>query len=79
MKGQNGAPDATTKMFFTPVFRNGKWHLILTDSRHGETTVTQDGQTESKELYERRDSLKGVYREKRCSEGSQEITSGYRL
>ena len=63
MKGQNGAPDATTKMFFTPVFRDGKWHLILTDSRHGETTVTQDGQTKSKELYERRDSLKEVYRE----------------
>lgn len=62
-KGKNGAPDATTKMFFTPVYHNEKWCLILTDSRHGETTVTQDGQTDAKRLYEKRDSLKEVYRE----------------
>ena len=62
MKGQNGAPDAKTQMFFTPVYRDGTWHLILTDSRHGESTVTQEGETDAKELYERRDSLKKLYR-----------------
>ena len=61
MKGRNGAPDATTMMYFTPVYQDSKWHLILTDSRHGETTITQEGQKSPERIYERRDSLKDVY------------------
>ena len=61
MKGRNGAPDATTMMYFTPVYQDSKWHLILTDSRHGETTITQEGQKNPEKIYERRDSLKDVY------------------
>ena len=61
LKGRNGAPDATTMMYFTPVYQDSKWHLILTDSRHGETTITQEGQKNPEKIYERRDSLKDVY------------------
>ena len=48
-------------MYFTPVYQDSKWHLILTDSRHGESTITQEGQKNPEKIYERRDSLKDVY------------------
>lgn len=56
-KGKNGAPDATTYMFFTPVMYNGEWKLILTNSRNAEHPVSTD---------EQRDSLKAVYRNSRA-------------
>ena len=51
-KGQNGQPDAETKIFFSPVMLDGKWCLILTDSRNFEEPVTN---------YQQRDSLKERY------------------
>ena len=51
-KGEQGMPDATTKMFFTPVFYGGKWCLILTDSDHLESPIS---------TFEQRDSLNKRY------------------
>ena len=51
-KGQNGQPDAVTKLFFVPVMVAGQWCLILTDSRKFEEPVTN---------YQQRDSLKERY------------------
>ena len=51
-KGVDGMPDATTKMFFTPVFHSGKWCLILTDSRKLESPIS---------TFEQRDSLNQRY------------------
>ncbi len=51
-KGEQGMPDATTKMFFTPVFYSGKWCLILTDSERLEAPIS---------TFEERDSLNRRY------------------
>lgn len=51
-KGEQGMPDATTKMFFTPVFYGGKWCLILTDSDHLESPIS---------TFDQRDSLSKRY------------------
>ena len=51
-KGVDGMPDATTEMFFTPVFHSGKWCLILTDSRKLESPIS---------TFEQRDSLNQRY------------------
>lgn len=51
-KGQNGQPDAVTKLFFTPVMVDGKWCLILTDSKKFEEPITD---------FEQRDSLNQRY------------------
>lgn len=51
-KGQNGEEDAVTKLFFITVLHDGKWCLILTDSKHFEEPFTK---------FEQRDSLSERY------------------
>lgn len=52
-KGKNGAPDATSKMFFNPIFFHNKWCLVLDDSHQGTDAFVPAA---------KRDSMRGVYK-----------------
>jgi len=49
-KGENGAPDVTTKMFFKPVNYLGGWVLCLINSTTGDKPVLKPDQRDSMEL-----------------------------
>ena len=61
-KGEQGMPDATTKMFFTPVLFGGQWCLILTDSKHLESPISNFYQRDS--LKQRYDNYKKTTKKK---------------
>ena len=61
-RGQNGAPDAKTKYFFTPVKISDSWHLILTDHPSGERPVTD---------FNQRDSLEDLYKKSSVANDNQ--------
>lgn len=52
-KGENGQPDAVSKMFFNPIYYGNKWCLVLDDSHQG---------TDAFVPAEKRDSMREVYR-----------------
>lgn len=52
-KGQNGAPDATSKMFFNPIHFHNAWRLVLDDSHQGTDTFVPAA---------KRDSMRNVYK-----------------
>lgn len=52
-KGENGMPDATSKMFFNPVFAGNQWCLVLDDSHQGADTFVPA---------QKRDSMRNVYK-----------------
>lgn len=56
-KGRNGEPDATSKMFFNPIYHNERWCLVLDDSHQGTHTFVPT---------EKRDSMRGVYHKSRA-------------
>lgn len=62
-RGQNGAPDATTYFFFTPIYFMNHWCLILTDSPSGERPVSDE---------EDRDSLKALYKAAEAADKAEE-------
>lgn len=51
-KGENGKPDATSKMFFNPIHFHNKWCLVLDDSHQGTDAFVPAA---------KRDSMRGVY------------------
>lgn len=53
-KGKNGQPDATSKMFFNPIYIQSKWFLVLDDSHQGTKTFVP---------VEKRDSMRKVFQE----------------
>ncbi len=53
LRGEHGAPDATTKFFFTPVCYLNTWRLILTDNRQGEIPIVPKGDRDSLERHYR--------------------------
>lgn len=59
-KGQNGQPDAVSKIFFNPVMVAGKWCLILSESRKFEEPITNFDQRDS--LKERYDNYKKTHK-----------------
>lgn len=58
-KGENGQPDATSKMFFNPIHFHNKWCLVLDDSHQGTSTFVP---------VEKRDSMRGVYKDSKSSQ-----------
>lgn len=46
-RGKNGEPDAYTRFRFTPVFDNGEWRLILTESSKGERSIVDPSKADS--------------------------------
>lgn len=52
-KGENGKPDATSKMFFNPIYHANKWCLVLDDSHQGTNAFVPAA---------KRDSMRGVYK-----------------
>lgn len=52
-KGQNGQPDALSKMFFNPIHFHNKWCLVLDDSHQGTETFVPVA---------KRDSMRQVYK-----------------
>lgn len=52
-KGENGQPDATSKIFFNPIFYGQTWCLVLDDTHQGTHTFVPA---------EKRDSMTRVYR-----------------
>lgn len=53
-KGENGKPDATSKMFFNPIHFHNKWCLVLDDSHQGTKAFVPAA---------KRDSMRGVYKD----------------
>lgn len=53
-KGENGQPDAISKMFFNPIYIQSKWFLVLDDSHQG---------TKAFVPAEKRDSMRKVFHE----------------
>lgn len=51
-KGQNGKPDATSKMYFNPIYFMDGWRLVLDDTHNGTKTFVP---------VQKRDSMKNVY------------------
>lgn len=56
-KGQNGAPDATSKMFFNPIYFHNAWRLVLDDSHQGTDTFVPAA---------KRDSMRRVYKDSKA-------------
>ncbi len=51
-KGQNGKPDATSKLYFNPIYFMDGWRLVLDDTHNGTKTFVP---------VQKRDSMKNVY------------------
>lgn len=58
-KGENGKPDATSKMFFNPIYFHNKWCLVLDDSHQGTDTFVP---------VQKRDSMRNVYKASKSSQ-----------
>lgn len=52
-KGENGSPDAKSKMFFNPINMGGKWGLVLDNTFYGTDTFVPQA---------KRDSMRKVYK-----------------
>lgn len=52
-KGQNGQPDAVSKMFFNPIYHANQWCLVLDDSHQGTRAFVPA---------QKRDSMRNVYK-----------------
>lgn len=61
-KGENGMPDATSKMFFNPIFIQSKWFLVLDDSHQGTDTFVP---------VEKRDSMRNLYKKSGAYNGGK--------
>lgn len=57
-KGENGQPDATSKMFFNPIYHHNVWRLVLDDSHQGTETFVP---------VMKRDSMRNVYKHSKAS------------
>lgn len=58
-KGENGQPDATSKMFFNPIYYANKWNLVLDDSHQGTKTFVPT---------HKRDSMRNVYKHSKAGQ-----------
>lgn len=50
VKGHDNVPDATTKFFLLPINYLGEWHLCLTDSNSGLSTIVDPNKRDSMQL-----------------------------
>ena len=63
-KGENGRPDATSKLFFNPIYYNEKWCLVLDDNKQGTKTFVPK---------EKRDSMRNVYSNSKAGKADKNV------
>ena len=61
-KGQNGQPDAVSKMFFNPIYYGNKWCLVLDDSHQGTNAFVPA---------QKRDSMRNVYKHSKAGQADR--------